>query len=177
LKKKTKAIIAAAAAVILICAVTGGYIMFGKKSAKPVPVTGYESVSLRESTMRGIYEYEIINKGDTSEVSYYAMYYSGGKEEKRLKERAQCETAAVIEILNEINICSWNGFHGAHPKLVKDGTMFTLKAKVNGETVSAEGSANFPDNYRLLTDWIYETLRNSEITESETQENSNEQAD
>ena len=143
--------------------------MFGKRHAKPIPVTSFESLTLRESEMRGIHQYEIINTGDTSEVSYYVMYYSNGEEEKRLEARAHCDTAAVIEMLNEINICSWNGFHGAHPKFVTDGTMFRLEAKVNGETVSAEGSENFPDNYRLLTDWLYEMLENNEITQESTE--------
>ncbi|MBR0112409.1 MAG: hypothetical protein IJM02_01555 [Clostridia bacterium] len=165
MKRKT-IIIAVCAAVILICAVTGGVVMFGRKQAEPV--TAFEKVTLTESTMRGKREYEIINKGESAEVSLYRMYYKDGEEEKRLEKQTDCGTDAVLEILNTCGVTSWDGFHGKHPKNVSDGTMFGFEASVNsGKVITASGSENFPKNYRMLTDWFYETLKDADVSESE----------
>lgn len=150
------------AALILICAVTGGFIMFKNSNKTKDDVTEFESVLLSKSTMRGSSEFEIINNGETAGITLYGIYYSGEESERRPEAKAICDTSAVIEILNECNVLSWNGFHGRHPKHVSDGTMFTFEAKVNGGTlIKADGSENFPKNYRQFSEWLYESVRNS----------------
>ena len=156
---KKKAVLIAAA-IITVIIIIGGFMMLGKTRGKKETITAFESVRLTESTMRGTTEYEIILSGETAEISLYRFYYGNGKEERRPEKSVKCETKAVIGILNECGISSWNGFSGAHPKGVNDGTMFRFEASVNGgKTVKADGSANFPRNYRLLTDWLAERMR------------------
>ena len=152
----------AAAAVIIICAIAGGLIMFRINHNSKERITEFESILLTESTMRGSSEFEIINKGETSEIALYGIYYNSGERERRPKEKTSCNTSAVIEILNECGVLSWEGFHGKHPKHVSDGTMFTFEAKVNGDTlIKADGSENFPKNYRIFREWLYESIRDT----------------
>ena len=69
----------------------------------------------------------------------------------------------MLKLLNDCGISTWNGFHGKHPRGVKDGTMFNFKAKINGDTeITADGSQNFPKHYRDLTDGLYKLLHKIE---------------
>ena len=112
-------------------------------------ICSFENINLRISGMRRTSEYEIINKGEKTEINLYYMNYADG-EEKRIPEKtAETETDEFIEFLNFCNFYKWNGFYGKHPKNVLDGTMFDLTAFVNKEEIlKAEGSENFPDEYR-----------------------------
>lgn len=158
-KRKIAALIA-----VLLCGaiIAGVFFMFfnrdgGDKAIKEI--TSFESLNLRLSGMRITEEYEIIADGDKAEISYYHMNYGSGKEERVLQKSAVCDTKEVIDILNECNAGKWNGFHGKHPKGVLDGTMFTLTASVNGGTrLYADGSENFPKNFRTLEEWLYSKL-------------------
>ena len=50
--------------------------------------------------------------------------------------------------MNNCSVIRWDGFHGEHPKNVKDGIMFDFTATVNGgQTIYADGSANYPKGY------------------------------
>ena len=65
----------------------------------------------------------------------------------------------MLDLLNKCSLLSWDGFHGKHPKGVKDGIMFSLQAVLNGgKTIKAEGSENFPRHYRDFTDGLYSLL-------------------
>ena len=77
-----------------------------------------------------------------------------------------CSTDTVLELLNKCRILSWDGFNGPHPKNVKDGIMFTLKATVNeGKKIYATGSQNFPKHYRDFRDGLNAL---SEVKNNET---------
>ena len=124
-------------------------------------ITSFEYVTLRVMGMRFTNEYELLMKNGKAELSQYAVRYgSGDREDTRvLEKRAECSESEALDLLNGCGVLLWNGFHGAHPRGVLDGTMFTLKAKVNGETtVTADGSQNFPKNYHDLTDGFYKLL-------------------
>ena len=61
--------------------------------------------------------------------------------------------------MNACDVPHWNGFHGAHPKNVQDGIMFSFEASVNGgQVVSADGSANFPKGYHEFVRTLDEML-------------------
>ena len=108
-------------------------------------VESFSVISWRISGMRSIREYEIIDKGDIAEVYEYERYYREGKDERQLLRSGTCEKERMLRLLNECNILKWNGFHGKHPRGVKDGEMFSLEATVNeGEQITASGSENFP---------------------------------
>jgi len=122
-------------------------------------VTDIEFLNLRISGMRGSEEYEIIVNGGQAEISYYTVRYIDAHDERVLEKRAVCNTQTVIDALNSFNFIRWNGFHGKHPKGVLDGRMFSLTARLNGgQTLSADGSENFPDNFREFERWLNEKL-------------------
>ena len=126
-------------------------------------ITSFEEVTLHESGMRFTVDYEIVMKDGEAEVSEYVMNYSGGKPERVLQRRAVCGADAVLAVLNSCKLLSWDGFHGKHPRGVLDGTMFSLKATVNGDSsIIADGSQNFPKHYREFRDWLYMILDQKE---------------
>ena len=139
----------------------GGFFKLFCRSKKKV--VSLEFLLLRLSSMGGIYEYEIQNKDGQAEVSLFELCYHDGKEERRLEECAICLVEEAVAICNECHLISWDGFHGAHPRHVLDGTVFHLKAKVNGERqIEANGSANFPKRFSQLTNWLNEVIRRKE---------------
>ena len=124
-------------------------------------ITSFETVTLRESGMRFVCDKEIVMKDGKAEVSYYNIIYDRGSDEDRreLNTRAVVDAADVLNVLNKVRLASWDGFHGAHPKNVTDGIMFSLSAKINGGAeIHAGGSENFPPKYRELTDWFYKVF-------------------
>ena len=126
---------------------------------KNVEITNYERIVLSETAMRGKSEYEVVNKGDKAEITFYQYRYSQKEEIKTPEECAECENDEVLNILNECRISKWDGFHGKHPRNVKDGIMFSFEAAVNeGLKIHADGSENFPKNYSTLTNWFRDKL-------------------
>ena len=122
-------------------------------------ITSFQIVTLHTSGMRLTAEYEIVMKGNDAEVSEYFIRYSKNKDERVLERRAVISAEAALGLLNDCRLISWDGFHGAHPRGVLDGTMFSLKAVVNeGRVIKAEGSQNFPKRYREFTDGLYGIL-------------------
>jgi len=129
-------------------------------TAKPSEkIKSFDIVVLRLSGMRFTTEYEIVMKDNEAEIVEYGIRY--GKEEKRVPERKTvCSADRVLKLLNDCELVSWDGFVGNHPKGVKDGIMFSLKATVNGgRKISAHGSENFPKHFRELRDGLNALLR------------------
>ena len=122
-------------------------------------IKSFESVLLRQSGMRGTTEHEIVMKEENAEVSLYRIRYADGNDQRVPEERSVCSEEAVLKLLNDCDLLSWDGFKGPHPKHVKDGIMFILNAIVNdNRTIHAEGSENFPKHYRELTDGLHAIL-------------------
>ncbi len=112
-------------------------------------LTSFDKILLRLSRMRETTEYEIL-RGEPTTLSLYRITYSLDRE-RVLEKSVVCDKEAIIALLNSCNVLRWDGFHGKHPKHVRDGTMFSFKATVNeGLTVKADGSENFPKGYREL---------------------------
>ena len=131
-----------------------GGTMRGKKVEK------LESLLLRMSGMRGSQEYELNCRGEETELALYQIMYGNAEDRRKLLEKVSIKTDSVVETLNTYGLCDWDGFHGKHPKGVLDGMMFHLEAYVNGgQKVRAEGSANFPKNFRDFERWLGEMLR------------------
>ncbi|MBQ6655092.1 MAG: hypothetical protein IJM79_06185 [Erysipelotrichaceae bacterium] len=122
-------------------------------------ITSLEKLMISESGMRGREEFEILPDGQNAKIRHYGIFYRQGEEQKELLRQCDCEMSEVLSFLNECRLLTWNGFHGAHPKNVSDGIMFTMEALVNGDRiVKADGSANFPRHYHELMRWISEKL-------------------
>ena len=133
--------------------------MFEKKT-----ITSYESIFMKISGMRVTQEYEILHKDSGAEISdYWMCCASGGGMERKLQRRVFCPDSQMLELLNQCDILKWDGFHGKHPRGVLDGEMFSLRAIVNGgETIRADGSANFPKNFREFRRAIDQMLSESD---------------
>ena len=124
-------------------------------------IESFEIVTLRLSGMRFTNEYEIVMNGQNADIAKYEIRYR--KEEGQVREpvsKAVCNADRVLTLLNECELVSWDGFHGAHPKDVRDGIMFSLKAIVNGgRNIQADGSENFPNHFRELWNGLDTILR------------------
>ncbi|MBR1591214.1 MAG: hypothetical protein IJ657_09115 [Acidaminococcaceae bacterium] len=132
---------------------------FGKGNEK---IASFEIVTLRLSGMRFTTEYEIVMKDKDAQIVEYEIRY--GKEEGRVPRRQTvCSVDKVLKLLNDCELVAWDGFYGAHPKNVRDGIMFTLKATVNGDRkIKAEGSENFPRHFREFRDGLHAILTQKE---------------
>lgn len=157
MKKITSARRLAAGITILILIITGVFCLFGcNKSNKPV--SDFERIDIRETGMRLTCDYEYVNLGEETEITLYYFNYADGSEKRVPQKSVRLETKAFIEKLNEVELASWDGFHGKHPKHVSDGKMFSLTASINGEQIKADGSENFPKNYKDFMRWSNELL-------------------
>ena len=122
--------------------------LFGCNEKAPEIVTSVETMTLTLRGMRGSYVYKFEGEADTPELRRYREAYRNGEDELVLEASAPCGAETMIELMNVCGILRWDGFHGKHPKNVKDGIMFRFDAAVNGgQTIFAEGSANFPKGY------------------------------
>ena len=125
------------------------------------PVTSFETITLHLSGMRYICEYEIVCGGETSEISRYGLNFHEGKKERVLDARVTRDTSEILQVLNKCNVIGWNGFHGAHPRGVLDGTMFGFDAAVNGGVkIRADGSQNFPRHFHDFRQYVEDQIRN-----------------
>lgn len=73
----------------------------------------------------------------------------------------------VQHLLGEADIVSWDGFAGANPPDILDGTSFTFECVLSdGRKISAHGSNNFPDSYSKLHRALFEMLYQSVIEDN-----------
>lgn len=124
-------------------------------------VTSFEKITLRLAGMRMTAEYEITD-GEPAALSRFFIGYANGEDVRTLDRCVFCSRESIIALLNSCGVSGWNGFHGAHPRNVCDGTMFRISAVVNeNETISAYGSENFPDGYREFIGGLDKLLADS----------------
>ena len=126
-----------------------------------VKIKSFETVTLHTIGMRHVTDYEIVMNGDEAEVSQYAVGYRDGEKARQLEKRAVCSAEYALKLMNKCRLLSWDGYHGKHPKGIKDGTNFILKATVNeGKEIYATGSQRFPRHYGDFRDGLREILNN-----------------
>ena len=133
--------------------------LFGCTKAPEKTLTSVEEMTLTLQGMRGssVYKFEVAD--GVTVLRRYAVRYSGEETLLTVEAEAECEAAAMTELMNSCGIPRWDGFHGEHPKNVHDGIMFRFEATVNGrERILADGSANFPDGYREFVRTLDEIL-------------------
>ena len=73
----------------------------GNKSSGKI--VSFDTVTLRESGMRYVIEYEILMKADHAEVSRYGIRFARNEDQRILEKRAVCSTDTVLELLNKCN--------------------------------------------------------------------------
>ena len=127
--------------------------LFGKRAKEKI--VSFNVVTLREMGMRSTREWEITAKGEEAEISLYFIKFGQQEDVRELEERAVCPISQALGLLNGSGVLSWDGFVGNHPKDVRDGIMFSLKATVNGSRkIYAHGSENFPEHFREFRDGL-----------------------
>lgn len=130
-------------------------------------LTSFEKITLRVIGMRYDIEYEILNKPPKAVLSLYQISYKDGSNKRVIEKSAVTDTEMMLEIFNLCKVIRWNGFHGNHPKDVKDGVMFKFQAEVNeGQIVYAEGSENFPRGYHEFVSTLNLILENDGLHSS-----------
>lgn len=122
--------------------------LFGCVGGAKKMVTSVEAMSLTLRGMRGSFVYEIAADADQTALRYYREVCSGEETMLVLETSTACDRQEIVELMNACGVVRWDGFHGKHPRNVLDGIMFTFSATINGgQTISADGSANFPKGY------------------------------
>ena len=122
--------------------------LFGCNRESPKTVTSVETMTLILRGMRGGFVYKFEHEEDTTELQRHRETYRDGEDMLVLEASAPCGVQTMIDLMNTCGILRWDGFHGKHPKNVSDGIMFRFEATVNGgQTIIADGSANFPKGY------------------------------
>ena len=133
---------------ILITIMIGSMLLglFGCGRRAEMTITSVEEMTLTLTGMRGRWVYQF--DGDTEQLRRCREVYSGEEDELLLEASIFCSKQTILDLFSTCEIHRWNGFHGAHPRNVQDGIMFRFEAMVNdGETVIADGSANYPNGY------------------------------
>lgn len=122
-------------------------------------IESFDLITLHTSGMRSSSYYEIVNKDGKALITQYHIRYKDGEKERVTDKETVCSADELIKLLNNCGVMSWDGFHGKHPRRIKDGTMFDFKATVNGKVeIHADGSQNFPKHYRDFTDALRELV-------------------
>ncbi len=152
-----------AVAVITVMSFTALFGICGCTKGHKKSVVTFEKMTLTQRGMRGGTVYGIENKDGQVELKRYREVYSGEETALEPEASAVCDAEAFVGLMNDCNVMRWNGFHGKHPKNVSDGIMFSFKAAVNGgESISADGSANFPKGYKEFVNALDGMLAESE---------------
>ena len=122
--------------------------LFGCNKSIEKNIDSVEAMTLTLRGMRGGTVYRFETETARTELCRYREVYNGDEALLRLEKSTECSYDTLIGLMNTCGVIRWNGFSGAHPKNVKDGIMFRFEATVNGgQTIHAEGSANFPKGY------------------------------
>ena len=131
-----------------------------------------EEMTLTLIGMRGEWVYQF--DGDTEELRRFRVVYSDGEDELMPEASIFCSKQTMLDLFSACEIHRWNGFHGAHPRHVQDGIMFRFEAKVNGgQTICADGSANYPRGYHDFVRTMDEMLAEHDMTEASNRKNQN----
>ncbi|MBE6935970.1 MAG: hypothetical protein E7458_05645 [Ruminococcaceae bacterium] len=152
-------------ALLMVIVLALGLFGFHGCAAKPKKsVSSIESMTLTIHGMRGSRCYEITDEDGMIRLQRYQMYVKDGEDVLELDGAVDCDKESFLALINSCQVMSWDGFHGKHPKNVSDGDMFRFEASVNGgETIQADGSANFPEGYRDLVRSFNELLSGAEL--------------
>ena len=133
--------------------------LFGWKRKTKMTVASIEELTLTLHGMRGSYTYRFAHDGRASVLRGYCERYENGKASLVLDADVPCDMQTMLDLFSACGISRWDGFHGKHPRNVLDGIMFRFDAKVNGgETITADGSANFPKGYHAFVGALNEML-------------------
>lgn len=114
-------------------------------------VTDYEKITIEihSSPRGGTTKLVIFDKGG-GETSVACYHMKRSSDEADDYSTQMFKTQTILDMLNEYDFLSWNGFDGKRPKGTKDGKDFEITGTVNGKEFYAKGDENFPDGFKQL---------------------------
>ena len=121
-------------------------------------IRSFVKAELSISSARSTTVFELINKGEKTEITSYSLP-PGSDSERRLEKRAAADTEEITRLLNDCRVLNMNGFKGKNPRNIRDGYMFSLSVEVNdGIMIRASGSNKYPRHFREFKEKITELL-------------------
>ena len=126
-------------------------------------IASVEMMTLTLRGMRGGTVYKFETQSAPPKLCRYREKYSGTEDFLELEKSITLPHEEMIGLMNACKVFKWDGFHGKHPKNVSDGIMFCFEAEINGgQTIRADGSANFPKGYHEFVRTLDEMLAKGE---------------
>ncbi len=127
-------------------------------------IDSFEKITINITQMRSSHIFEAVCEGPKTAIIVYDVFGPSGKDVPIC--RTKMDTESFMELMNECCVLEWDGFRGDHPPDILDGTMFSMKAVVNGgRKIYADGSENFPEGYRRFEKALFNILWESKRTE------------
>ena len=137
----------------------------------------FDSFRLKISRMRGSEVYE----GQKTATGIHLEHYTPGRREYGSVNRVYKETKKMIKTIEgdqqlyeeiaqlfaEYKIKRWDGFHGANPPGLRDGTMMDFDATLSdGTRIDADGSNNFPKHFRDFQEKLHDIFERELTTKA-----------
>lgn len=182
-KKMTIIIIIICAAVVAVALATMVFLNLRKKGGNNPNTFGGEPIGFKHfclsesgmSAVSEVYEGTKTEKGVLLEYYYSYPYWDEERNESsdvrkiiRSVEGDEDLYKEVCELLGNCQIKKWDGFSGANPPGVLDGTSMSFEAELSdGTEINASGSNNFPSNYGTLSSSLYDLTTLMPITSTQ----------
>ena len=118
-----------------------------------------------DTVFRGILKKHSAILTCSAEHEYYDLKKQKHISESRILSRKKGGRAFLMQLrqlLDRAEIEKWDGFDGAAPKDVLDGSSMTFLAHgADGSEISASGNNNFPKNYHTFESELYKLAEKS----------------
>ena len=125
-------------------------------------VTDFDEIFLTTSPGRGkTTRYIIVCDDDETEISIKVTTSAKGDNGSTIS--GVCDTEDMIELLNDCEVLSWDGFDEVDKK--SSGIEFDFEAVINGKEIEAEGRGKYPKNFEDFVEGVEELLVGSEDDE------------
>lgn len=156
MKKDTVVIIILS--VIALGLVAACIVIFGFGAGKSKKVTDFDEIYFTTSPGRGkTTRYIITNEGEETKISI-SVTTSAKDEGGNRSEEGYCSTEDMIELLNECNVLSWNGYDKKGDKDMD----FRFEGNINGEEIEAKGKMAYPKNFEDFVDGVEDLCQESD---------------
>ena len=144
--------------VIALGLVIACIVIFGFGVGKSKKVTDFETISFTTSLGRGkTTRYIITNEGEETKISISVTTSAKNGSGDR-SEEGYCSTEDMIELLNECNVLSWNGYDKKGDKDMD----FRFEGNINGEEIEAKGKMAYPKNFEDFVDGVEDLCQESD---------------
>lgn len=121
----------------------------------------FQFISLTENNCSAIEEVFEIEKTESG-VKLSKIYLNISNDERQVVREINGDKTLLRNIqekLGDYGVEKWDGFHGANPPDILDGSSMSFNCTMSdGRKLSASGSNNFPKNYGAVRSYFYDLL-------------------